>query len=78
MSFDILLCQFVHYSLLRLNPFGTGQCLSTEWAANSASFKGLNPFGTGQCLSTNGESFIKLSGLVSIPLEQGNVFRQIW
>ena len=36
-----------------LNPFGTGQCLSTE--ANlikRAEEISLNPFGTGQCLST--------------------------
>ena len=38
---------------LRLNPFGTGQCLSTDgfttWFSISVR---LNPFGTGQCLST--------------------------
>ena len=36
-----------------LNPFGTGQCLSTHtgnWIAFGR--KCLNPFGTGQCLST--------------------------
>ena len=34
----------------------------------------LNPFGTGQCLSTK-EPF-QINGIhVSIPLEQGNVFR---
>ena len=61
-----------------LNPFGTGQCLSTE----SKEFKflilkSLNPFGTGQCLST--ESAVKgtVEAGVSIPLEQGNVFRLI-
>ena len=40
----------------------------------------LNPFGTGQCLSTNvkfGDAVS--SAFVSIPLEQGNVFRlQCW
>ena len=36
-----------------LNPFGTGQCLSTIRAnRNVAGICGLNPFGTGQCLST--------------------------
>ena len=36
-----------------LNPFGTGQCLSTEndWIEFDLETC-LNPFGTGQCLST--------------------------
>ena len=106
----------------RLNPFGTGQCLSTqlkgqelifatvsipleqgsvfrhsEWANQqkvrsqslwnrAASFdhihigrrrtvKSLNPFGTGQCLSTGIFDCIELVRNVSIPLEQGSVFR---
>ena len=37
--------------------------------------EGLNPFGTGQCLSTKKENKLLLKELVSIPLEQGNVFR---
>ena len=37
----------------------------------------LNPFGTGQCLSTHNDSATHEAGHVSIPLEQGNVFRQI-
>ena len=38
---------------LSLNPFGTGQCLSTQNAStNNFSKESLNPFGTGQCLST--------------------------
>ena len=38
---------------LRLNPFGTGQCLSTEEEqAQEDGEECLNPFGTGQCLST--------------------------
>ena len=37
----------------RLNPFGTGQCLSTTVNSTEAAVQGcLNPFGTGQCLST--------------------------
>ena len=38
---------------LGLNPFGTGQCLSTmkNYAVKACSIR-LNPFGTGQCLST--------------------------
>ena len=36
-----------------LNPFGTGQCLSTlKLILSSLSIRCLNPFGTGQCLST--------------------------
>ena len=59
-----------------LNPFGTGQCLSTLLLIQlKLQYKGLNPFGTGQCLST--EDAVKgiVSLGVSIPLEQGNVFR---
>ena len=40
--------------------------------------EGLNPFGTGQCLSTKKENKLLLKELVSIPLEQGNVFRLQW
>ena len=36
----------------------------------------LNPFGTGQCLSTTQEALSYFVIEVSIPLEQGNVFRQ--
>ena len=36
---------------------------------------GLNPFGTGQCLSTVAKLKLKPGKTVSIPLEQGNVFR---
>ena len=35
----------------------------------------LNPFGTGQCLSTISTWFIENLTPVSIPLEQGSVFR---
>ena len=35
----------------------------------------LNPFGTGQCLSTKVEDQLLAIDEVSIPLEQGNVFR---
>ena len=52
-SFDALVVS-VRYNYNRLNPFGTGQCLSTE------------------------KCFIHLyhNQYVSIPLEQGSVFRQ--
>ena len=59
-----------------LNPFGTGQCLSTHtgnWIAFGR--KCLNPFGTGQCLSTEPKEIAINSTSVSIPLEQGSVFR---
>ena len=36
----------------------------------------LNPFGTGQCLSTEVPDWTVPSSIVSIPLEQGSVFRQ--
>ena len=36
----------------------------------------LNPFGTGQCLSTVEQDQWVAENCVSIPLEQGNVFRQ--
>ena len=37
----------------------------------------LNPFGTGQCLSTEVPDWTVPSSIVSIPLEQGSVFRQV-
>ena len=62
---------------IRLNPFGTGQCLSTFVSMNAPlPLPSLNPFGTGQCLSTEADFKQHLVGLVSIPLEQGNVFRR--
>ena len=40
-----------------LNPFGTGQCLSTQNQLMVVLVSlGLNPFGTGQCLSTKRQS----------------------
>ena len=36
---------------------------------------GLNPFGTGQCLSTRNGTEYLVRKSVSIPLEQGSVFR---
>ena len=109
-----------------LNPFGTGQCLSTHTPTKikldnksqslwnrAVSFDrlsfcrygfrlGLNPFGTGQCLSTGKkmatfsnylsqslwnravsfdavrQEVIERMCIVSIPLEQGSVFRLQW
>ena len=60
------------------NPFGTGQCLSTVSVGSIiGDGTGFNPFGTGQCLSTQAEEREYRIALVSIPLEQGNVFRPI-
>ena len=59
------------------NPFGTGQCLTTEELRQLAEkANSLNPFGTGQCLTTeNGELRLISLPFVSIPLEQGSVLR---
>ena len=60
-----------------LNPFGTGQGLSTHQAIiEQEEDECLNPFGTGQGLSTHFGQRIKILLWVSIPLEQGRVFRQ--
>ena len=59
-----------------LNPFGTGQCLSTDGAVQSVA--GFNP---SQSLWNRAVSFDGLiannrgGNYVSIPLEQGSVFR---
>ena len=37
---------------------------------------GLNPFGTGQCLPTYKPNQVRTANSVSIPLEQGSVFRR--
>ena len=46
--------------VFRLNPFRTGQCLSTEKILKLLfKEKSLNPFRTGQCLSTaEGDIFL--------------------
>ena len=46
-------------------------CLSKLYSA----ILRLNPFRAGRCLSTEHQSSIKRSQFVSIPFEQGNVFR---
>ena len=51
MSFDPFVTPLT-VTLPRLNPFGTGQCLSTELDNMLDQTVRLNPFGTGQCLST--------------------------
>ena len=79
MSFDLssLLFLMVH---LCLNPFRTGRCLST-FERNQMAVKraeSLNPFRTGRCLSTNRvRRATEIGIIVSIPFEQGDVFRQM-
>ena len=66
--------------LLRLNPFRTGQGLST-YAGKPVdkAVSSLNPFRTGQGLSTyNEDGSLKQDEPVSIPLEQGRVFRRLY
>ena len=57
-----------------LNPFGTGQCLTTLPAGvDRITTSGLNPFGTGQCLTTAvGSSSLVRQGL---PKPLPNFFR---
>ena len=75
MSFDIENNPVLNF-LACLNPFGTGQCLSTnDEEVIKTELRGLNPFGTGQCLSTIINLQCWYYYPVSIPLEQGNVFR---
>ena len=54
MSFDIEANGKFDNASFSLNPFGTGQCLSTEIDDDiKSALNCLNPFGTGQCLSTS-------------------------
>ena len=87
-------------AFLRLNPFRTGRCFSTEAIERrSTEFARLNPFRTGRCFSTyyhylweiyimclnpfrTGRCFSTIERYlrlhcpgVSIPFEQGDVFR---
>ena len=61
----------------RFNPFEAGRGLLTLASAPSTK-RGisLNPFGTGQGLSTYSLATTPASTNVSIPLEQGGVFRR--
>ena len=63
---------------LCLNPFGTGQGLSTKKTLlHCQKTLRLNPFGTGRGLSTIKYHPDRNPTGVSIPLEQGRVFRPI-
>ena len=60
-----------------LNPFRSGQCLSTMiWLILVPAAIGLNPFRSGQCLSTTYNERSCNFNRVSIPFDQGNVFRR--
>ena len=60
-----------------LNPFRTGRGLSTYLLILNDVLLGFNPFGAGRGLSTlNHQSVIEQEEDVSIPLEQGRVFRR--
>ena len=74
MSFDTLLIIIV-FRIRCLNPFGTGQCLSTKLSS-------VNAVALSQSLWNRAVSFDVYpiasktnAGVVSIPLEQGSVFR---
>ena len=49
--------------MLSLNPFGTGQCLTTKSQNNIIEAVCLNPFGTGQCLTTKYVGAAILAGM---------------
>ena len=59
-----------------LNPFRTGRCLSTKEKTKWLLYLCLNPFRTGRCLSTLGGFYGYFDFEVSIPFEQGDVFRR--
>ena len=59
-----------------LNPFRSGQCLSTaSICVHLIKRNSLNPFRSGQCLSTMDYKALLDPLCVSIPFDQGNVFR---
>ena len=75
-SSDLFLVEWTRPHFFCLNPFGTGQCLpTTPCVTGGTGYAGLNPFGTGQCLPTILGCRLCLYAAVSIPLEQGSVFR---
>ena len=62
----------------RLNPFRAGRCLSTvSLGSTIGDGTSLNPFRAGRCLSTKlNLSLSNRPFCVSIPFEQGDVFRR--
>ena len=76
MSFDGS-CSTIRNIQRSLNPFRSGRCLSTKEAHEErVKAWSLNPFRSGRCLSTLYSAILLiLSALVSIPFDQGDVFR---
>ena len=75
MSFDCISANMITRSIC-LNPFRSGQCLSTHRRFIMFGLgQGLNPFRSGQCLSTSFTFIYYCYCYVSIPFDQGNVFR---
>ena len=57
---------------ISLNPFRSGQCLSTNTLAQSTAVSSLNPFRSGQCLSTDSDyQEIKGASLSLNPFRSG-------
>ena len=66
----------MRYAILSLNPFRAGRCLSTIKTVQVGKHTlGLNPFRAGRCLSTDYYGALNRAVNVSIPFEQGDVFR---
>ena len=66
------------FLMLSLNPFGTGQCLTTlvqKWMDVSGNVS--IPLEQGSVLRLNFKNVSVYANVVSIPLEQGSVLRQL-
>ena len=78
MSFDIILRLHLDHVISCLNPFGTGQCLSTQGTFNKKRFSPVSiPLEQGNVFRPNYAEELAAQDDVSIPLEQGNVFRLV-
>ena len=78
MSFDITRSWVISIQE-SLNPFGTGQCLSTSSIIHGDNVYHVSiPLEQGNVFRQNVATLWKLHEIVSIPLEQGNVFRLQW
>ena len=76
MSFDDIHCIDIQINKICLNPFRAGRCLSTERRGDKTVLcSRLNPFRAGRCLSTDDVLNMRTHFRVSIPFEQGDVFR---
>ena len=63
--------------IISLNPFGTGQCLSTKTRFHCCSiFESQSLWNRAVSFDQYPKSLALMDELVSIPLEQGSVFRQ--